>query len=247
MTPFHLPWLRCAAVALAALQSIASVPAVAAADPDLDRAEQQIVEQTNRFRRDQGIAATAPSRHLDSAARRFAQYMARSGRYGHEADGRKPVERTRAAGYEECMVAENIAFQYNSAGFGARDLADGFFEGWRNSPGHRRNMLEADATETAVAIERSAQGRYYAVQLFGRPASQRVRFEIGNRAPQAVRYELDGKAFDLPPRATRRHEQCGRSALRLQLPGSAARVLHPEAGDRLRVELANGRWRLAGD
>ncbi len=98
---------------------------------------------------------------------------------------------------------------------------------------------------SAVAMAGSAQGRYYAVQLFGRPASQRVRFGIANRAPQAVRYELDGKPFELPPRATRTHEQCGQSTLRLQLPGSDLQVLHPAAGDHLRVEQLNGRWRLA--
>ena len=222
----------------------ATVVAAAAAAADLDQAEQQIVEQTNRFRRDEGRAATAPNRQLEAAARGFAQFMARSGQYGHEADGRQPVQRTRAAGYDECQVAENIAFQYSSAGFGTRELADGFFEGWRQSPGHRRNMLDPDATETAVAIARSERGRYYAVQLFGRPASQRVRFEIGNRGPQAVRYELDGKAFELPPRATRTHLQCGPPALALQWPaGAAPETLHPAAGDRQRVEVANGRWR----
>jgi uncharacterized protein YkwD len=244
MTAIDLLQYRAATAVFVALLSISCARAVAA-EPDLDRAEQQIVESTNRLRREQGVASTAPSRQLDSAARGFAQFMARTGQYGHQADGRQPVQRTRAAGYEECLVAENIAFQYSSSGFGTSELADGFFDGWRNSPGHRRNMLLPDATETAVAIARSAQGRHYAVQLFGRPASQRVRFEIGNRAPQAVRYELDGQAFDLPPRATRTHQQCGQSALRLKLPGgAAASVLHPAAGDRLRVELVNGRWRV---
>ena len=217
---------------------------VAAAAPDLAQAERHIVEQTNRFRREEGAAAVRPNRLLEQAARGFAQFMAHSGQYGHQADGREPVQRTRAAGYDECLVAENIAFQYSSAGFETLELAEGFFEGWRQSPGHRRNMLDGDATETAVAMARSAQGRYYAVQLFGRPASQRVRFAIANRAPQAVRYELDGKPFDLPPRATRTHEQCGQSELRVQLPGAAPRVLQPAAGDQLRVEQLNGRWQL---
>jgi uncharacterized protein YkwD len=217
----------------------------AAADPDLDQVEQWIVEQTNQLRRSHELAATAENLRLQAAARAFARFMARSGQYGHEADGRQPVQRTRAAGYDECQVAENLAFQQSSAGFGTQELAEGFFEGWRNSPGHRRNMLEGDATETAVAIARSERGRYYAVQLFGRPASQSIRFEIGNRGPQAVRYELDGKPFELPPRSTRTHLQCGAPALSLRLPGSAAPALiHPAAGDRLRVEAVNARWRV---
>jgi uncharacterized protein YkwD len=235
-----------AGLLLALVLPICAAPAPAG-PPDLEQAERHVVEQTNRFRREEGAAAVRPNRQLEQAARAFAQFMARSGEYGHQADGREPVQRTRAAGYDECLVAENIAFQYSSAGFDTQELAEGFFEGWRNSPGHRSNMLDADATETAVAMARSAQGRYYAVQLFGRPASQRVRFAIANRAPQAVRYELDGKPFDLPPRATRTHEQCGQSVLRAQLPGAGPQVLHPAAGDRLRVEQQNGRWRLAKD
>ena len=241
------PSLRCAArLLLAALLGGLGVPAAWAA-PDLDQAERHVVEQTNRLRREQGAAPVRPNRQLEQAARAFAQFMAKSGQYGHQADGREPVQRTRAAGYDECLVAENIAYQYSSAGFDTQELADGFFDGWRQSPGHRRNMLEADATETAVAMAVSVQGRYYAVQLFGRPASQRVRFAIANRALQAVRYELDGKPFDLPPRATRTHEQCGQSTLRLQLPDAQAQAVQPMAGDRLRVEQINGRWRFARD
>jgi hypothetical protein len=233
-------------VLLAALLGLGGASAAWAA-PDLDQAERHVVEQTNRFRREHGAPPVRPNRQLEQAARGFAQFMAKSGQYGHQADGREPVLRTRAAGYDECLVAENIAFQYHSAGFETQALADGFFEGWRQSPGHRRNMLEIDATETAVAMAVSAQGRYYAVQLFGRPASQRVRFDIANRATQAVRYELDGKPFDLPPRATRTHEQCGQSTLRMQLPGAEPQVLQPAAGEHLRVEQQNGRWRLARD
>ena len=229
---------------VAVLLGVVSVSAAWAA-PNLDQAERHVVEQTNRFRREHGAAPVRPNLQLERAARGFAQFMARSGQYGHQADGREPVQRTRAAGYDECLVAENIAFQYSSAGFATQELADGFFDGWRHSPGHRRNMLEGDATETAVAMAVSAQGRYYAVQLFGRPASQRVRFGIANHAPQAVRYELDGKPFDLPPRATRTHEQCGQSTLRMQWPGAEPQVVEPMAGEHLRVEQRNGRWRLS--
>jgi uncharacterized protein YkwD len=234
-----------AVVALVATGTALSATAGPAAAADASQAEQIIVDQTNRFRRAEGRPPVLTNRQLDAAARGFAQFMARSGQYGHAADGRQPVQRTRAAGYDECQVAENIAFQYSSAGFGTQALAEGFFDGWRNSAGHRRNMLDPDATETGVAIARSEVGRYYAVQLFGRPAAQRVRFDIGNRGPQPVRYELDGKDFELPPRATRTHLQCGEPALRLQLPGAAEpAVLRPEGGDRLRVERVNARWRV---
>lgn len=36
--------------------------------------------------------------------------MAKTGKYGHAADGRKPAERAAAHGYEYCIVRENIAY-----------------------------------------------------------------------------------------------------------------------------------------
>src|SRR5207253_2501467 len=124
-----------------------------------------------------------PNRALADTARDFAEFMARTDRYGHEADGQQPSQRATAHGYGYCMVAENIAFQYSSAGFRSGELARRFVEGWKQSPGHRHNMLEPDATETGVAVAQSPKsGRYYAVQMFGRPQALRVAFRIANRS-----------------------------------------------------------------
>ena len=116
-----LPSMQRAAGFLLALVLPVCAAAAPAAPPDLEQAERQVVEQTNRFRREEGAAAVRPNRPLEQAARAFAQFMARSGEYGHQADGREPVQRTRAAGYDECLVAENIAFQYSSAGFDTQE------------------------------------------------------------------------------------------------------------------------------
>jgi uncharacterized protein YkwD len=45
--------------------------------------------------------------------------MARTGIYGHVADGRQPVDRAAAEGYDACIVSENIARLYRSAGYDA--------------------------------------------------------------------------------------------------------------------------------
>ena len=139
------------------------------AGPDLSNVERLILERTNQFRSSEGVRRVAVDTRLASAARAFAKYMADTGRYGHEADGRKPSQRVKVHGYQYCVVSENISYQYSSEDFGTAELASRYFEGWKKSPGHRRNMLEASVTDTAVAVERSARtGRYYAVQLFGR-------------------------------------------------------------------------------
>jgi uncharacterized protein YkwD len=164
----ELPRIPCLLVVAATLW-----PAMALAQRvDLSGAERLIVDATNAFRREEGLGPVKSDAALGHAARDFAEFMARTDRYGHTADGRNPGDRATGNGYGYCLVAENIAYQYNSAGFRTAELARGFVEGWKHSPGHRKNMLDPAATDTAVAVARSASsGRYYAVQMFGRPKS----------------------------------------------------------------------------
>jgi hypothetical protein len=163
--------------------------------------------------------------------------MARTGRYGHTADGREPSDRARAHGYDYCRIAENISYQYSSRGFGTAELATRLVEGWKKSPGHRENMLEEGVTETAVALARSDSGRYYAVQLFGLPRSERTQFEIRNEAGVRVRYRIDEEDFTLAPRESHTHQRCGRERLRLESRDSG---VEPRNGDRLVVRKAAG-------
>lgn len=140
------------------------------ASPDLDRVERLVIERTNQLRRAEGRTKVEPDAKLHSAAQAFADFMARTDKYGHEADGRKPSGRVAAHGYAYCVVSENISYQYSSDDFATAELAIRYFEGWKKSPGHRANMLERSVTDTAMAVSRSSKtGRYYAVQLFGRP------------------------------------------------------------------------------
>ena len=151
---------------------LAAAPAWAEVSPipDFVGVATLVVEGTNRFRRDNGLAPLAPERRLVHAAWEFASYMAQTDRLDHAADGRQPWGRARAQGYDYCLVAENIAYQYDSRGFATVQLARELVSGWERSPGHRKNMLQRDAVDTAVAVARSAKtGRYYAVQMFGRP------------------------------------------------------------------------------
>ena len=144
---------------------------------------------------------------------------------GHEIDGRAPAERAGAAGYRHCMVAENIAYLFDSVGFTTEQLAARLLQGWEQSAEHRRNMLLAPVMHIGVGVAQNADsGRYYAVQLFGRPSSAAIRFEVVNGADVDLRYELDRETFDLAPRVTRTHTRC--------IDASLA-ILAPESGDRL--------------
>lgn len=174
-----------------------------------------VVDATNAFRDAQARARLDINEELREAAVEFARYMARTGKYGHEADGRTPVERAKAAGYEHCIVAENVAYQYRSGGYRAAGLARELVEGWKGSPGHRENMLDPAVTQTGVGVARGSDGRYFAVQMFGLPARAAVRFTVRNEGGARATYRLDERSYSLPARATRTHLVCRPPQLRL--------------------------------
>lgn len=210
-------WL---AILLAAL-----LPQALAQGVDSAKAEARILQMVNAFRAQSGRDALAAEETLSETARDFARYMARTGRYGHEADGREPAQRAEAQGYRYCMIAENIAYQFRSDGFALEGLTRGFVKGWIDSPGHRANMLAPVAVETGIGIARSEKGVYYAVQLFGRPRSLRVAFQVENRSGAPAQYKLGEENFALPVRATRTHEQCSPAAISVEGSGAALRLM----------------------
>src|SRR5436309_941986 len=59
-----------------------------AASPDLPRVARLIVETTNSFRRQEGRGALRVNPQLSKAAQDFADYLARTGKFSHTADGK---------------------------------------------------------------------------------------------------------------------------------------------------------------
>jgi uncharacterized protein YkwD len=207
----------------------------AARGEPVDAAEvvRRIVEQTNAFREAEGFSPVSTNPQLTETARYFADYMARTDRYGHTADGQRPADRARDHEYAFCIVSENIAYQFSSRPFSAAELARRFVEGWKESPEHRRNMLDADLTETGVAVAQSDEtDHYYAVQMFGRPESARIELRIENTSDREVEYELAEQRFSLPPRYVRSHQRCRPADLLFHLPEAIA----DEAQQRVRVD-----------
>jgi uncharacterized protein YkwD len=179
----------------------------------------QVIEQTNALRSRHGLTAVEPDENLAAAAQKFAEFMAHTERYGHEADARRPADRAAAEGYEHCMVAENIAYVFSSSGFTSEQLASRLIAGWWQSPGHRENMLLAPVIHIGFGVAQSEHSkRFYAVQLFARPRSASTRFEVANSTDSPVRYEVDGEAFNLAIKVTRTHTRCSDSTLRILWP-----------------------------
>ena len=61
----------------------------------------------------------------------------------------------------------------------------------------------------------------------------------------AVDYELNGKTFSLPPRATRIHQECRATRLTVRLPGERqSTTVQPADGDRYDVVRLGSRYQL---
>ena len=210
----------------------------------MPRVSELIIEKTNRFRKKKGLEAVESNPQLTEAAKYFAQYMARTQKYGHTADGQRPSERASEHGYEYCLVSENIAYQYSSAGFEKQELAKRFFQGWKESPGHRKNMLEPAVTETGVAVAQSEEtGYYFAVQMFGRPESASIRFEVVNRSGKSVEYKVGERSFPLPPRYSRTHQRCRPSELKISWQEGGeqqTKTVKPDDGETFRIVQQGG-------
>jgi len=144
--------------------------------------EQAIIQRTNEFRKSKDLRAVQTDESLTQAAKKFAEFMARTGKYGHRANGTTPAERAEAAGYDYCVVRENIAYRTNSGEVTAKSLIDVFVQGWIDSPPHRENMLADYVTETGVAVATTDSITYYAVQMFGRPRSAAFQLKLTNES-----------------------------------------------------------------
>lgn len=215
--------------------------------PDVGRAGSQAVELTNAFRKEQGLTPVKANAQLMATAQEFAAFMARTGKYGHEADGRTPADRAKAQGYSYAVILENIGWASDSRGFETEALATKFVEGWKHSPPHRKNMVDPDVVETGVAIAKGADdpengAKYYAVQMFGRPESMMVRFRIENRTGKTVSYTItaggETTKFDLPVRMVREHSM-GRVPT-VKVAGAAGDAIEAKTGELLTVKAGEG-------
>jgi len=204
--------------------------------PDLPQTEIAIVEMTNAFRKQSRLGEVKRNAALTAAARAFADYLAKTGKFAHAADGHSPAERAKAQGYHYCLIAENLAMNLDSRGFESQALARETVEGWKNSPGHRANMLQTAVTEIGVAVARVPyrDPKFITVQMFGRPETLKVEFRIENKAGTPIHYALGAETHTLPVRSMVTHGSCEPNQLTFYQAGTAQRF-EPRNGDRFVV------------
>lgn len=95
--------------------------------------QEALLRLHNSARARQGLLPFKENPRLTAAAQRFAEYIHRTGRFSHYADGRSPDQRIAAEGYGTASWAENIAW--------SQTTPEGAMTTWMNSGGHRGNIL----------------------------------------------------------------------------------------------------------
>jgi uncharacterized protein YkwD len=215
----------------------------AAGVPDAAQVRQLLLADANGFRGQEHRLPLRRDPKLEEAAAYFAHYLAKTDLLSHTADGKEPWERAAEFGYRYCIILENIAYEYNSEGFTARGLAEAFMEGWEHSPGHRRNLLDPDVSDTGIGVARSPNGYYYAVQMFGRPRSQAIVFEITNQTGLTVPFTIDKHRERIRPGYTMTYTRCRPPTVELQPVGKPS-VFHPTSGAHLLLVPRNGGYQV---
>ena len=65
-------------------------------------AKAAIIDQTNAYRQSKGLAPLSENEDASREAQAYADYLAKTARGGHSADGRNPVQRLRAGSVKFC-------------------------------------------------------------------------------------------------------------------------------------------------
>lgn len=141
--------------------------------------EPDIIAQTNSFRRQAGLPALRCEAGLSLIAMRHSVAMAEQDALFHvDSSGARPFDRMRRVyGSFYGRVAENVAYQtVRAPGFSASDLwaigpldhealAERYIRLWRDSPGHRANLLRSGVSHIGVGVALRGN-RLYVTQMF---------------------------------------------------------------------------------
>ena len=104
------------------------------------------------YRKNNGLGPGAVDPVLTRVAKDHARAMAAANRVSHDLGAGGVDVRTRRAGYDYAVVVENVAAGYHT-------LAEAF-SGWRDSPAHRRNMLNANVDKIGIAVAQLSGSKY---------------------------------------------------------------------------------------
>jgi uncharacterized protein YkwD len=133
-------------------------------------ARSAIVDQTNAYRQEKGLAPLSQSAGASQEAQAYATYLAETKKTGHSADGRGPFQRLRASGVKFCKFrGENWHESWTRPNRASPEAAMGAaMRFWKHSPGHERALRSA-STEIGVGVagwKHDDQWNYQEIQVF---------------------------------------------------------------------------------
>ncbi|MER8047733.1 CAP domain-containing protein [Streptomyces sp. NPDC094032] len=121
----------------------------------------QVLNLANAERRKAGCDPLRSDAKLRTAAQRHADDMSDRDYYAHDSpEGRSPGDRITAAGYTWSTWGENI--------FRGPHTPAEAVDGWMNSEGHRKNILNCAFQEVGVGVNLTGNGPWW-VQDFATP------------------------------------------------------------------------------
>ncbi|MDX2259316.1 MAG: CAP domain-containing protein [Hyphomicrobiaceae bacterium] len=99
----------------------------------------------NQYRADKGLKPLRLNAELTAAAKAHSRDLAKWDRISHYgSDGSNPWDRVKRTGYRPRLTAENV-------GTGQLNFEE-VLRGWKESPGHNKNLLLADARDVGIAL-----------------------------------------------------------------------------------------------
>lgn len=108
-------------------------------DPGLAR------DLINQYRHEKGLKPLRLNPQLTEAAKQHSRDLAKWDRISHYgSDGSNPWDRVKRSGYKARLAAENVGT--------GQVTFDEVLKGWKQSPGHNKNLLLADAQEMGLAL-----------------------------------------------------------------------------------------------
>ncbi|MFC7062210.1 SafA/ExsA family spore coat assembly protein [Halobacillus seohaensis] len=121
--------------------------------------EQQVIDLTNQKRSENGLSALRADWELSRVARYKSKDMENKGYFSHESPTYgSPFQMMSDFNVSYSRAAENIA--------AGQSTAQEVVNGWMDSPGHRKNILDANLTYIGVGYSEGGSYGHYWTQMF---------------------------------------------------------------------------------
>lgn len=107
----------------------------------------------NAYRKEKGLKPLKLNPELTEAAKAHSRDLAKWDRISHYgSDGSNPWDRVKRTGYKARLAAENV-------GTGQIDFSE-VMKGWKDSPGHNKNLLLSDAEHMGIALVQDPKSEF---------------------------------------------------------------------------------------